>query len=58
MYMDGRSRIKVHIDEWTQVYSAQSSLAVTNPSTNWAQRYLTSVTESLTQALVATVDPK
>jgi len=28
-YMDGRSQIKVHTDERTQVHSAQSSLAVT-----------------------------
>jgi len=44
--MDGRSQIKVHTDEWTQVHSAQSSLAVTHPSANLAQHYLTSVTES------------
>jgi len=41
-YMDGRSQIKVHTDERTQVHIAQSSLAVTHPSTNRA-----SVTESL-----------
>jgi len=45
-YMDGRSQIKVHTDERTQVHSAQSSLVVTHPSTNRAGRYLTSVTES------------
>jgi len=47
-YLDGRSQIKVHTDERTQVLSAQFSLLVTHPSTNRAQ-----VTE---QALVATVD--
>jgi len=45
-YMDGRSQIKVHTDERTQVHSAQSSLVVTHPSTNRGRRYLTSVTES------------
>ena len=44
--MDGRSQIKVHTDERTQVHRAQSSLAVTHPGTDWAQLYLTSVTES------------
>jgi len=44
--MDGRSRIKVHTHERTQVHSARSFLAVTHPSTNRARRYLTSVTES------------
>jgi len=44
--MDGRSQIKVHTDERTHVHSAQSSLAVTHPSTNRARRYLNSVTES------------
>jgi len=44
--MDGRSQIKVHTDERTQVHSARSSFAVTHPSTNRARRYLTSVTES------------
>jgi len=43
-YIDGQSEIKVHNDERTQV-STRSSLAVTHPSTNWAWRYLTSVTE-------------
>jgi len=33
-YMDGQSQIKVHIDEWTQVHSTQSSLVVTHSSTN------------------------
>jgi len=33
-------------DEWTQVQTVQSSLSVTRPSTNRAQRYLNSVTES------------
>jgi len=41
-YMDGRSQIKVHIDEWTRVHRAQSSLAVTHSSTNRARRYLIS----------------
>jgi len=45
-YVNGRSQIKVHTDERTQVHSAQSFLAVTHPSTNRARRYLTSVTES------------
>jgi len=45
-YMDGRSEIKVHTDERTQVHSAQTSLVVTHRSTNWARRYLTSLTES------------
>jgi len=45
-YMDGRSQIKVHTYERTQVHSAQSSLVVTHPSTNRARRYLTSATES------------
>jgi len=45
-YMDGRLQIKVHTDKRTQVHSAQSSLSVTNQSTNLARRYLTSVTES------------
>jgi len=31
-------------DERTQVHSAQSSLVITHPSTNRAQRYLTSAT--------------
>jgi len=44
--MDGQSQIKVHTDEQTQVHRAQSSLAVTHPSTNLARHYLTSVTES------------
>jgi len=45
-YMDGRSQIKVHTDERTQVHSVQSSLAVTHSSTYQARRYLTSVTKS------------
>jgi len=44
MYIDGRTQIKVYTDELTQVHSAQSSLVVTQPSTNQAHRYLTSVT--------------
>jgi len=39
--VDGRSQIKVHIDERTQVHSAQSFLAVTHPSANRVRRYLT-----------------
>jgi len=45
-YVDDRSQFKVHTDERTQVHSAQSSLAVSRPSSNRARRYLTSVTES------------
>jgi len=45
-YIDGRSQIKVHTDERTQVHSAQPSQAVTHPGTNRARRYLTSVIES------------
>jgi len=45
-YMDGRSQINVHTDEWTDIDNAQSSVTVTHPSTNRAWRYLTSVTES------------
>jgi len=45
-YIDGRSQIKVHTDERTQVHSTQPSLAVTHPGTNRARRYLTSVIES------------
>jgi len=44
--MYGWSQIKVHTDEQTQVHSAQPSLAVTHPSTNQAQCYLTSMTKS------------
>ena len=50
-YLDGRSQIKVHTDERTQVHSAQSSLAVTHPGTNRARRSLTSVTESPSKLL-------
>jgi len=39
--IDGRSQIKVHTDERTQVHGAQSSLAVTHPITNRARRYFT-----------------
>jgi len=42
-YVDGRSQIKVHTDERTQVQSAWSSLTVTHPSTNRGRRCLTSV---------------
>jgi len=42
-YIDGRSQIKVHTDERTQVHSAQP---FTHPGTNRARRYLTSVIES------------
>ena len=45
-YMDGRSQIKVHTDERTQVHSAQSSLVIAHPGTNRARCFLTSVTES------------
>jgi len=46
-FMDGRSQIKVHAHRRTDTgSSAQSSLAVTHPSTNRARRYLTSVIES------------
>jgi len=31
--IDGRSQIKVHTNERTQVHSARSSLTVTHPST-------------------------
>jgi len=47
--MDGRSQIKVHIEERTQVHIAQSSLTVTqvlNASTKRARRYLNTVTKS------------
>jgi len=37
-YMDGRSQIKVHTDERTQVHAVQSSLVVTHPSTNQGRR--------------------
>jgi len=42
-YMDGRSQIKVHTDERTQVHSTRSYLTVTHPSTNRGQHCLTSV---------------
>jgi len=42
-YIDGRSRIKVHTDERTQVHSARSSLTVTHPSSNHGRHCLTSV---------------
>jgi hypothetical protein len=48
-YLDGRSQIKVHTDERTQIHSAQSSLMVTYPGTNRARRYSTSVTKSLSK---------
>jgi len=38
--IDGRSQIKVHTEERTQVYSVLSSLAVTHPSTNHGRRCL------------------
>jgi len=41
--IDGRSQIKVHADERTQVHSARSSLVVTHPSTNRGIRCLISV---------------
>jgi len=34
-YIDGRSQIKVHTDERTQVHSSQPSLAVTHQGTNY-----------------------
>jgi len=43
--MDGRSQIKVHTHERTQVHSTQSALAVAHPSTNQARSYSTSVTQ-------------
>jgi len=46
-YIDGRSQIKVHTDERTQVHSARSSLTATHPSTNRGRRCLTSVNVSL-----------
>jgi len=47
-YIDGRSQIKVHTDERTQVHSAWSSLTVTHPSTNQGWCCLTSVNVPLT----------
>jgi len=41
-YVDGRSQIKVHTDERTQVHSARSSMTVTHPSTNRGRLWLTS----------------
>jgi len=43
IYRDGRSQIKVHTDERTQIHSARYSLTVTHPSTNRGRRCLTSV---------------
>jgi len=42
-YIDGRSQIRVHTDERTQIHSAQSSLTVTHPSTNRGRRCITPV---------------
>jgi len=42
-YIDGRSQIKVHTVERTQVHSDQSSLTVTHPSTNRGRRCLASM---------------
>jgi len=44
-YIDGRSQIQVHTDEWTQVHSAQFSLEVTHPSNsaNQGRRAFTSM---------------
>jgi len=42
-YIDGRSQIKVHTDERTQVRSTWSSLTVTHSSTNRGRCCLTSV---------------
>jgi len=51
IYIDGRSQIKVHTDERTQVHNARSSLTVTHPS-----RLLLNFSERATElALVATV---
>jgi len=51
-YIDGRSQIKVHTDERTQVHSAQSSLTITHPSTNRGRRYLISVNVPLSIGVV------
>jgi len=50
-FWDGRSQSKVHTDERTQAYSAQSSLAVTRPSINLGRRCLTSVNVPLSYSL-------
>jgi len=52
-YIDGRSQIKVHTDERTQVHSARSSLTVTHPSSNRGRRNFNERATEL--ALVATV---
>jgi len=55
-YLNGRSQIKVHTDERTQVHSARSSLMVTHPSTNQGRRCLINFSEHANElALVATV---
>jgi len=45
-YIDGRSQIEVNTDEQTQVHSAQTSMVVTNPSTNRGRRASNSVNVS------------
>jgi len=50
-YTDGRSQIKVHTDERTQVHSAWSSLTVTHPSTNRGRRCSNSVNVPLRYSL-------
>jgi hypothetical protein len=42
---------RVHTDERTQVHSARPSLAVTHPSTNRGRRALTSVNETVSEAV-------
>jgi len=49
--MDGRSQIKVHTDEQTQVHRARSSLTVIRTSTNRCRRCLTSVKVPLSYRL-------
>jgi len=50
-YINGRTQIKVHTDERTQVHSARSSLAVAHPSTNRGRCCLTSVNVPLCKVL-------
>jgi len=54
MVIDGRSEVKVHADERTQVHSARSSLTVTHQSTN-RDRDLNFSEHATELALVATV---
>jgi len=56
--MDNMSESKVHTNERTHVHSAQSSLAITYPSTNRAQPLFNFSDRVTEQALVATEDPK